>query len=36
MNLREIGWYIVVWTRLAKERDEWQVLVNMFMSLGVP
>jgi hypothetical protein len=32
MDLREIGWR-VDWIRLAKDRDQWQAVVNMVMNL---
>jgi hypothetical protein len=33
MDLREIGWKFVDWIHVAQDRDQWQVLVNMVMSL---
>jgi hypothetical protein len=32
MNLREIGWGSVDWTRLAQDRAEWRALVNTVMN----
>jgi hypothetical protein len=36
MDLREIGFGDVDWICLAQDRDRWQALVNMVMSLQVP
>jgi hypothetical protein len=36
MDLREIGWGGVDWIGLAKDRDQWMVLVNTVMNLQVP
>jgi len=36
MNLRQIGWEFVDRIHLAQDRDQWQVVVNMVMNLGVP
>jgi hypothetical protein len=36
MDGREIGWEGVVCMYLAEDRDQWQALVNMVMSLQVP
>jgi hypothetical protein len=35
MDLREIGWDGVDWIGLAEEKDQWRVLVNTEMSLGI-
>jgi hypothetical protein len=36
MDLREIGWKIVDYMRLAYDRDHWWALVNTVMDLRVP
>jgi hypothetical protein len=36
MNLRKIGLEDVYWIHLDWDRDQWQALVNMVMSLWVP
>jgi hypothetical protein len=36
IDLREIGWDCVDWTKLAQDRDQWRALVNMVMNLQVP
>jgi hypothetical protein len=36
MDLREIGWVDMEWMRLAKDRDQWQAVVNVVMNLRVP
>jgi hypothetical protein len=33
MDLIEVGWEGVVWVYLAKDMDQWQVLVNTIMDL---
>jgi hypothetical protein len=35
MDLREIGCRGVVWIHLAQDRDQWQALLNLVMSLQV-
>ena len=35
MDLREVGWGMD-WDHLASDRDRWQVLANVVMSLRVP
>jgi hypothetical protein len=35
MDLREIGWQRVDWIHLAQDRDQWQGLVNMVMTLRI-
>jgi hypothetical protein len=35
VDLREIGWESVEWTRLAQERDQWRAVVNAVMNLRV-
>jgi hypothetical protein len=34
--LREMGWYVMDWTDLAQDRDQWRTLVNTVMNLRVP
>jgi hypothetical protein len=36
MDLREIGWGGMDWTRLAQDRDRWRALVKTVMNLRVP
>jgi hypothetical protein len=36
MDLVEVGFGDVDWIHLAQDRDRWQALVNMVMSLWVP
>jgi hypothetical protein len=36
IDLREIGLDGMDWIDLAKDRDQWRVLVNMVMNLRVP
>jgi hypothetical protein len=36
MDLREIGWDVMVWIDLPQDRDQWRVLVNTVMNLRVP
>jgi hypothetical protein len=35
MNLREIGWDVMDWVKLAQDRDQWRALVNTVMNLWV-
>jgi hypothetical protein len=35
MNVGEIGWGVMDWIRLAKDRDQWMALVNAVMNLPV-
>jgi hypothetical protein len=35
MDLREISWGAVEWIKLAQDRDCWQALVNVVMTLWV-
>jgi hypothetical protein len=35
MDLREIGWEIVDWIRLAQDRDRWRAVVSAVMNLRV-
>jgi hypothetical protein len=36
MDLREIGWMGAKWIQLAQDRNKWQTLVNMVISIWVP
>jgi hypothetical protein len=36
MDLREIVWEVVDRIHLAKEEDQWRILVNTVMNLWVP
>jgi hypothetical protein len=36
MELREIGWGIMDWIDLVRDRDQWGALVNTVMNLRVP
>jgi hypothetical protein len=36
MDLGEIGWGGVDWIGLGPDKDEWQPLMNVVMSLQVP
>jgi hypothetical protein len=36
MDLGETGWDGVDWIDRAQDRDQWRVLVNTVMNLGVP
>jgi hypothetical protein len=33
LDLREIGWSVMDWIRLAQDSDQWRALVNMVMNL---
>jgi hypothetical protein len=35
MDLREIGWEGVDWSRLAQDRDRWRAVVNAVMNVQV-
>jgi hypothetical protein len=35
MDLRDIGWGSVDWSRLAQDRDRWRVVVSAVMNLRV-
>jgi hypothetical protein len=35
MDLRDIGWGVVDWIRLAKDRDRWRAVVTTAMNLRV-
>jgi hypothetical protein len=36
MDDKGIGWEGVDWMHVAQDRDQWRVLVNTVMDLGVP
>jgi len=36
MDLREIGWEVVDWIHLARDRDQWQASVSTVMNVRVP
>jgi hypothetical protein len=36
MDLREIGWDVMDWIKLAHDRDQRRALVNTVMNLRVP
>jgi hypothetical protein len=36
MDLREIGWGVVDWIELARDRDQWRALVNTVINLRFP
>jgi hypothetical protein len=36
IDLREIGWGVMDWIDLARDRDQWRALVNTVMNLRVP
>jgi hypothetical protein len=35
-DLSEIAWKCVDWMRLARDRDQWRVLLNTVMNFRVP
>jgi hypothetical protein len=35
IDLRETGWGVVDWIRLAQDRDRWRAVVNAAMNLRV-
>jgi hypothetical protein len=35
MNLRDTGWRVVDWIRLAPDRNRWRAVVNAVMNLRV-
>jgi hypothetical protein len=36
MDLGEVGWGVVDWIGLAKDRNRWRALVNSVLKLRVP
>jgi hypothetical protein len=36
MDLVEVGWGVVDWIGLAKDRNRWRALVNSVLNLRVP
>jgi hypothetical protein len=36
MDIRETGWDDVDWIDMAKDRDQWQALVNTVLNIRVP
>jgi hypothetical protein len=36
IDLRETGWYGMIWIDLAQDRDQRRALVNTLMNLRVP
>jgi hypothetical protein len=36
IDLREIGWDVMVWIDLPQDRDQWKALVNTLMNVRVP
>jgi hypothetical protein len=36
IDLRETGWFGMVWIDLAQDRDQWRALVTAVMKLRVP
>jgi hypothetical protein len=36
MDLGEVGWGVVDWIGLAKDRNRWRALVNSVLNLRVP
>jgi hypothetical protein len=36
MNLREVAWEGMNWIDLAQDRDWWQALMNVVMTLQIP
>jgi hypothetical protein len=35
-NIGEVGWVVVDWIGLAKDRNRWRALVNLVLNLWVP
>jgi hypothetical protein len=36
MDLREKGWEVVDWIRVAQDRDQWRAFVHKEMNFRVP
>jgi hypothetical protein len=36
MGLTDIEWGGMDWIHMAQDRDQWRVLVNTVMNIGVP
>jgi hypothetical protein len=36
LDLEEIGWGVMDWIGLARDRDKWRAVVNVVMNLQVP
>jgi hypothetical protein len=36
IDLRKIGWGVMDWIELDRDRDQWRALVNTVMNLRVP
>jgi hypothetical protein len=36
MDLGEVGWGVVDWSGLAKDRNRWRAIVNTVLNLRVP
>jgi hypothetical protein len=36
VDLKEIGWNVMNWIGLVRDRDQWRALVNTVMNLWVP
>jgi hypothetical protein len=36
MDLREIGWDVMEWIDVGRDRDQWRALANTVMNLRVP
>jgi hypothetical protein len=36
MDLGEVGWVVVDWIGLAKDRNKWRALVDSVLNLRVP
>jgi hypothetical protein len=36
MDLGEVGWDVVDWIGLAKDRNRWRAVVNSVLNLRVP
>jgi hypothetical protein len=36
IDFRKIGWNVMEWIDLTRDRDQWRALVNMVMNFWVP